>query len=245
MIRVMIVEDEPASARFLTQLLETRCRGVQVAALAEDGQAAIKTLKNTMVDIVITDIQMSPMDGLRLAGWIKENMPDIDTLIVSGHNDFEYAKGAISSGVAEYLLKPIRPSEFSSVMEKLIVKVRQRKREKCEEWLIRGLNPGSNEQSPFPCQCGATLGAVRLGGVSGGTRMPARKFEYPSDCPESLAAVYAREGYEVCFALPVQDSVDIEGLVSVIARDAAYFTAFYNTIPYGGSSGCLPDMLDK
>ena len=64
-------------------------------------------IKRTRPDIVITDIKMPFMDGLELASLIKKTLPDTKIIILSGYNEFEYAKKAISIGVTDYQLKPI------------------------------------------------------------------------------------------------------------------------------------------
>lgn len=74
---------------------------------AQDGIEAIEYLKQAAYDVVITDIKMPGMDGLNLAKFIQENYPDTVVIIISGFNDFAYARKAIQYGVKDYLLKPL------------------------------------------------------------------------------------------------------------------------------------------
>jgi len=124
--KVMIVEDEPAAAAFIERLIELKCPDYEVAAKAEDGARALELLIDTFVDVVVSDIRMPGMDGIELAGRLKEDYPDILTVIVSGHQEFEYAKGAIRAGVEDYLLKPLDPSEITRIFEGINRKLKRK-----------------------------------------------------------------------------------------------------------------------
>lgn len=75
---------------------------------ASDGEMALTQICELKPDILITDIKMPFMDGLSLSRIVKRTMPWIHIIIISGHDEFEYAQNAISMGVDAYLLKPIR-----------------------------------------------------------------------------------------------------------------------------------------
>ncbi|MCL2747510.1 MAG: response regulator [Oscillospiraceae bacterium] len=249
MLRVMIVDDEPAAMRYIAQLLRTRCPDTEIVCCVEDGKGAISALRQTQVDIVITDIQMSAVNGIELAQWISRHKPDVLTLIISGHSNFEYAKAAISAGVSDYLLKPIRPSEFKAAMDKLGAKAKQQKRQGREGWLLQILKTSMDPNNPWPwSQDRLTLGAIRLGGTPCDARMPTGPFPYPPGLPDDLAAVYARDETEVCFALPVSGLIAKHigpgHFVDVLSLGAPYYTAFLKTVLPGEDSNCLLTMLD-
>lgn len=75
-------------------------------------------------DILITDIRMPFMDGLELSRMVKAELPDIKIVILSGYDDFEYAKQAIKIGVAEYLLKPVSSAVLLEHLSEIAEKVR-------------------------------------------------------------------------------------------------------------------------
>jgi|GEM_PF-220318 len=123
--QVLIAEDEPAAAAFIAKIMELKCPDYEVIGLAEDGRAALELLEKTPVDVVISDVRMPGMDGIELAQQIRDRYPDIRTVIVSGHQEFEYAKGALRAGVEDYLLKPLDPQEVQALFEKIGAKLRR------------------------------------------------------------------------------------------------------------------------
>jgi len=77
----------------------------QIAGLAEDGIEALEILKNTPVDILVTDITMIDMDGLELIEKAKEYCPQLRSLLITCHENFQYAQEGIQLGVEDYLVK--------------------------------------------------------------------------------------------------------------------------------------------
>jgi len=86
---------------------------------APDGEMALPIIRDTNPDIVITDIRMPFMDGLELCKVLKEQMPWIGIIVLSGYDEFEYARQCIQLGVREYLLKPINASDLREVLDKV------------------------------------------------------------------------------------------------------------------------------
>lgn len=84
----------------------------QLCGDAANGEEALEKIRSLPVDILITDIRMPFMDGLKLSAILKEERPDIRIIILSGYSEFDYAKKAIQLGVTEYLMKPITPSSL-------------------------------------------------------------------------------------------------------------------------------------
>jgi two-component system response regulator YesN len=124
-MKVILVEDEPSALRYLRSTLELRCAGCEVVATAENGTEGLKRVRQLRPDLVITDIRMAGMDGIQLAERLRREFPEIYSVIVSGYQDFNYARGALHSGVADYLLKPVRAAELKAVIEKIGARVRQ------------------------------------------------------------------------------------------------------------------------
>ena len=76
-------------------------------------------IKKAQPDILITDIRMPFMDGLELSELVKKEFPKIKLIILSGYNEFDYAKQAIHIGVTDYLLKPITASKLLEAVKKV------------------------------------------------------------------------------------------------------------------------------
>ncbi|WP_309119800.1 response regulator [Paenibacillus sp.] len=111
MYRILIVDDERIEREGIRNLI----RKLQLELdpiTAENGEAALEIVRSQRVDIVITDIKMPFMDGLELSEKIREEKPDIELIIYSAFNEFEYARRAMRTNVSNYLLKPIQVPEF-------------------------------------------------------------------------------------------------------------------------------------
>lgn len=244
MIRVMVVEDEPAAMSYITSLIQSKCSGVETACRAEDGREAMDLLACTQVDIVITDIQMTGVNGIELARWIRRMKPDILTLFVSGFSDFEYAKGAIQAGVVEYLLKPIRPAELTAAMEKLIATAKKIRRAKREKWLSRVFTGGAKSDDAFDLWPNGCLlaGVIRRGILPNMPYLSSERFDYPAGLPEDLAAVYIHDESEIGFALPLMNDggMTANSLAAILSGSAPYYTALIEPIAPGE---CRADLF--
>ena len=93
--------------------------GFELAGEAADGEMALPLILKSKPDLLITDIKMPFMDGLTLCRLVKKELPDIRIVILSGYDDFNYAKQAISIGVEDYLLKPITKNAFIERLEEI------------------------------------------------------------------------------------------------------------------------------
>jgi two-component system, response regulator YesN len=118
--KMLIVDDEPIICRGLQQTIPWDEYMVEVVDLAYDGAEAIQKIKeHGDIDLVLTDVRMPNVDGLRLAAFLAENFPAIRTIIISGYDDFKYAQQAIQLGVKFFLLKPVEVDELIQVIIKI------------------------------------------------------------------------------------------------------------------------------
>ena len=107
MYKVFFVDDEAAMRAGLRASINWDRSDFVLAGEAPDGEMALSMIAETMPDILITDVRMPFMDGIELSRRVSRSMPWVRIIILSGHDEFEYAKQAISIGVTEYLLKPV------------------------------------------------------------------------------------------------------------------------------------------
>lgn len=133
----MIVEDEPPMIRHIKRIIDKSASGFEVVAEAYNGEEALEKIALIRPDVVITDIKMPVMNGLDLSRSLKERYPQIITIIVSGYQDFDYAKEALKYGVADYLLKPIEPALLCQLLEILSKKLDDRYLSVCTNSLKR------------------------------------------------------------------------------------------------------------
>ena len=111
-INLLIVDDEPIITQGLRYTIPWDTYGIKVVGEAEDGKEALEILRKQQVDIVLTDVRMPVMDGIELARTINEQMPRTRVIVISGYDEFEYAREAMRFGVKDYLLKPVDIDEL-------------------------------------------------------------------------------------------------------------------------------------
>lgn len=118
-MRVMIVEDEQRARRGLHNLLTNISDEVDIVAEVSDGRKALELVTLVRPEVIFTDIRMPYMDGIALIKGVKALELEVHFVIVSAYEDFQTAKAAISSGVTEFLVKPVTYEETEAVLEKL------------------------------------------------------------------------------------------------------------------------------
>ena len=124
MIKVFLVEDEYAIREGIKKSIRWERDGFELVGEAGDGEVAFPKILKTKPDILITDIRMPFMDGLELSRLVKKEMPGIKIVVLSGYDDFNYAREAISIGVEEYILKPVSEESLMEELRKLADLVR-------------------------------------------------------------------------------------------------------------------------
>lgn len=127
MWKVLIADDEPKIRRGLRSLV-SRCRDdLEVVAEAEDGEEAYARAMEREPDILIIDVRMPLKDGLALIEELNAALPGRIVIIVSGHDEFEYAKAAVKLHVFEYVLKPVDAEGFKAVIERAVAELEARR----------------------------------------------------------------------------------------------------------------------
>lgn len=129
-IKVFLVEDEVIIRSGVKKSINWEQEGYEFVGEASDGELAYPMILKEKPDILITDIRMPFMNGLELSRLVKKELPDIKILILSGYDEFEYAKKAIKIGVTEYLLKPISAAKLTEVLNAVAETIRQENEEK-------------------------------------------------------------------------------------------------------------------
>jgi two-component system response regulator YesN len=130
--KVFLVEDEIVTREGIRDNVDWESVGFDFCGEAQDGEVALPLIEKTQPDVLITDIKMPFMDGLQLCKIVREQMPWIKIIILSGHDEFEYAQSAVKLGVSEYLLKPISAVELQSVLQNVagVLDLERKEREK-------------------------------------------------------------------------------------------------------------------
>ena len=130
MTKVFLVDDEIAIRENLRNSFPWEAKGYQLIGEAPDGEMALPMLRDLNADILLTDIRMPFMDGIRLCEEVQRTMPWVERIILSGYDDFTYARKAISLGVKEYLLKPVTAEELEAALNRVRSQIEEKRRER-------------------------------------------------------------------------------------------------------------------
>ena len=125
MTKVFLADDEIVIREGIRNSFPWGETDYQLVGEAPDGEVALSMIRDTKPDILITDIRMPFMDGIDLCRAVRRQMPLIGIIILSGYDEFEYARQAIQLGVREYLLKPITAQELRQVLDRVSAALRE------------------------------------------------------------------------------------------------------------------------
>jgi two-component system response regulator YesN len=127
--KVVLVEDEIVAREGIRDNVDWLSVGFKFCGEAADGEMALPLLESTRPDVLITDIKMPFMDGLQLCKVVRERLPWVKIVILSGHDEFHYAQEALKLGVTEYLLKPVGVQDLHEVLQKVAGQLDQERQE--------------------------------------------------------------------------------------------------------------------
>lgn len=132
MYRILIVDDEKIERTGIRMLLSKLPEEFEVFE-SVNGKEALEWLEKQEADIMLTDVKMPFMNGIELLSHVSKKYPRMVTVVFSGYGEFEYARQAMRYGVAEYILKPVDPAEFSAMMQKICKKLEGSRREESRQ----------------------------------------------------------------------------------------------------------------
>ncbi|WP_057914622.1 response regulator [Peribacillus muralis] len=118
MLKIVVVDDEIRIRKGLTKIIERSNEDYQVIHQCEHAIEALEKI-NAEVDVLITDIRMSGMDGLSLLEEARNRFPRLECIVISGFGNFEYAQQAIRYGIKRYILKPINKDELCEILHQI------------------------------------------------------------------------------------------------------------------------------
>lgn len=118
-IRIVVAEDEQLLLNSIIRKIENIGLGFKVVAKAYNGRTALKQIIDLKPDALFTDIKMPVMDGIELIEHVRKQFPDMPIIILSGYNEFEYARKAMQASVMDYLSKPLDDDSLSAVLRKV------------------------------------------------------------------------------------------------------------------------------
>jgi len=127
MFKVMLVEDEPIIREGLKHYFDWNALQFQSILEASNGLEGLTLARQEKPELIITDIRMPLMNGLDMIETLREELPDSQFVILTGHNDFEYAQRAIKiGGITEYLVKPLQYDISLSAIERCLSTIKEK-----------------------------------------------------------------------------------------------------------------------
>lgn len=129
-LQVLLVDDEIIIREGFKRLFDWEAHDCEVTGEASDGMEALAQIDALLPDIVIMDINIPIMNGLKVIQMSRLKHPDIAFIIVSGYDDFSYCREALRLQITDYILKPVNYEEFGSCIDRLkILMFENRKKE--------------------------------------------------------------------------------------------------------------------
>lgn len=123
LFKTLIVDDEPLMRQYLHENLNRIHPSFVAADSVRDALDALALLESSVYDLIITDIRMPGMDGIELIRRLRQENNSVSVILLSGFDEFEYARAALRLDVDEYLLKPLNDDELHAALEKIRVQL--------------------------------------------------------------------------------------------------------------------------
>ena len=130
MYSVMLVDDEKLILQGLMNIIDWEGLGLRIVETSQNGYEALEKFKKISVDIIVTDINMPRLTGLELIKEIRSINSKTKFVILTGYDEFTYAKEAIKYGVESYILKPINEEELEEALIGIVKYLNDKKQEK-------------------------------------------------------------------------------------------------------------------
>ncbi len=125
--KVVIADDEKLILNNLTQIIDWQGIDCEIIGTAENGQEVMEIIKNQQADLLLTDISMPEMSGIELLKTLNQIDHKPLVILISGYDDFEYAKEAIKNNAFDYILKPIDYDELEDCVKRALNKIKAQK----------------------------------------------------------------------------------------------------------------------
>lgn len=139
MLKLLIVEDEKWEREGLMEFLDWGSLGLELSGSACDGFEGVDKARILHPDIIITDIKMPGMDGLKMSQIIREFIPEVKIVILTGYDDFKLAQEAINISANAYILKPVEEEELLDVLKRVMDECYSDAKKKEEQKMLKVL----------------------------------------------------------------------------------------------------------
>ncbi|NLX76200.1 MAG: response regulator transcription factor [Clostridiaceae bacterium] len=127
MFKVMIIDDEPIIRKGIRNILNWKQFGCEICAEASDGEEGRILIEKYRPDILITDIRMPEVDGLKMINDVKDIIPDCKIIVLTGYRDFDYVQEALKLGVFDFVLKPSKIEDLTAIVQRAVEELKRQK----------------------------------------------------------------------------------------------------------------------
>ncbi|MDZ7542871.1 response regulator, partial [Clostridium perfringens] len=122
--KVLIVEDEFIMRQGMKHMLEWEREGFTIVGEATNGQEALELIDTLKPNIIISDIVMPILNGVDFSKIVQKKYPDLQIIILSSYDNFEYVKNTLLNGAVDYILKPtLNPSQLLVTLKKAVDRI--------------------------------------------------------------------------------------------------------------------------
>ncbi len=125
---VFIADDEPKIRKRLKRLVESFDMGFQVCGEAQDGIEALEVIGDELPDIILVDICMPKLNGLDFIQKISSEVQNSIIIVITGHDEFDYAQRAVQLPIFEYVLKPVEAPLLEEILKRAISMLQERRK---------------------------------------------------------------------------------------------------------------------
>lgn len=137
MLKVLIADDEPIFIKYMENLIDWKSYGFQICATCRNGREALEQARLKKPDLALVDIEMPVMNGIQFSSSLKEILPEVTIIFITGCADFDYAKKAIKIGAVDFIVKPFDKEELLMTLLKVEKLCRQMHQEQLDKQMLR------------------------------------------------------------------------------------------------------------
>lgn len=139
-IKLILVDDEVLIRKLIRMKMDAERLNIEIVGEYSDAKSALLELEELRPDIIVTDICMPEIDGINFCEQCSKMLPGVKVIIITGYDDFDYARRSLKAGVHDFLMKPVQREELNTALEKLILNIWQEReraamqKQMQEEW---------------------------------------------------------------------------------------------------------------
>jgi len=132
-LKALLVDDEINIMRNLQTVIPWEELNIGVVGMATNGVKAMELVGELAPDLILSDIRMPVMDGIALLKWLQEQKYEGEVIMLTGFQEFDYARSAVKYGAKDFILKPIDYEELRQIVERLALQIREKRMERLKE----------------------------------------------------------------------------------------------------------------